>query len=116
MVGIKVATPVPNYIYLAISGDFTESCGTCETYQVTTNQENAVDDVFWTKGRHHFGFGGNFIHQHMNLQGTNNANGQFTFNGSFTGDAMADFMRSEEHTSELQSRQYLVCRLLLEKK
>src|SRR3712207_7208588 len=27
-----------------------------------------------------------------------------------------DFGRSEEHTSELQSRQYLVCRLLLEKK
>src|SRR3712207_7291008 len=26
------------------------------------------------------------------------------------------YMRSEEHTSELQSRQYLVCRLLLEKK
>src|SRR3712207_7362096 len=28
----------------------------------------------------------------------------------------ADLARSEEHTSELQSRQYLVCRLLLEKK
>src|SRR3712207_8112227 len=28
---------------------------------------------------------------------------------------MADLRRSEEHTSELQSRQYLVCRLLLEK-
>src|SRR3712207_7154930 len=28
----------------------------------------------------------------------------------------ARFDRSEEHTSELQSRQYLVCRLLLEKK
>src|SRR5438445_3605262 len=27
-----------------------------------------------------------------------------------------DGARSEEHTSELQSRQYLVCRLLLEKK
>src|SRR3712207_7327217 len=27
-----------------------------------------------------------------------------------------DDIRSEEHTSELQSRQYLVCRLLLEKK
>src|SRR3712207_7921680 len=27
-----------------------------------------------------------------------------------------DPVRSEEHTSELQSRQYLVCRLLLEKK
>src|SRR3712207_7563619 len=31
--------------------------------------------------------------------------------------ALADRLgRSEEHTSELQSRQYLVCRLLLEKK
>src|SRR3712207_7763954 len=30
--------------------------------------------------------------------------------------ANAALLRSEEHTSELQSRQYLVCRLLLEKK
>src|SRR3712207_8538754 len=30
--------------------------------------------------------------------------------------ARAPWTRSEEHTSELQSRQYLVCRLLLEKK
>src|SRR3712207_6851228 len=29
---------------------------------------------------------------------------------------LLSFIRSEEHTSELQSRQYLVCRLLLEKK
>src|SRR5258707_11505321 len=30
--------------------------------------------------------------------------------------SLAMMLRSEEHTSELQSRQYLVCRLLLEKK
>src|SRR3712207_8920067 len=30
--------------------------------------------------------------------------------------ALITTMRSEEHTSELQSRQYLVCRLLLDKK
>src|SRR3712207_7309467 len=37
--------------------------------------------------------------------------------GLVAGD-LADLLgeRSEEHTSELQSRQYLVCRLLLEKK
>src|SRR3712207_8547850 len=35
--------------------------------------------------------------------------GVFVVNGDSGG-------RSEEHTSELQSRQYLVCRLLLEKK
>src|SRR3712207_7004753 len=32
------------------------------------------------------------------------------------GECGAGPRRSEEHTSELQSRQYLVCRLLLEKK
>src|SRR3712207_7724008 len=40
----------------------------------------------------------------------------------YTGERTRDYVpleqrsRSEEHTSELQSRQYLVCRLLLEKK
>src|SRR5690606_40436195 len=33
-----------------------------------------------------------------------------------TRDAIANAVRSEEHTSELQSRENLVCRLLLEKK
>src|SRR3712207_6950855 len=33
-----------------------------------------------------------------------------------TGEDVPRERRSEEHTSELQSRQYLVCRLLLEKK
>src|SRR5258707_9331588 len=46
-------------------------------------------------------------------------------NGQYHGDRVGETRqihaghrgtRSEEHTSELQSRQYLVCRLLLEKK
>src|SRR3712207_7762861 len=43
--------------------------------------------------------------------GTNN---EFGFD--YLRDNMAWSRRLEEHTSELQSRQYLVCRLLLEKK
>src|SRR3712207_7039555 len=39
--------------------------------------------------------------------------GLATVGGRLTSEPVA---RSEEHTSELQSRQYLVCRLLLEKK
>src|SRR3712207_8889764 len=35
---------------------------------------------------------------------------------TFTVGVVDKAIRSEEHTSELQSRQYLVCRLLLEKK
>src|SRR3712207_8211069 len=34
----------------------------------------------------------------------------------YVGRTIPNTVRSEEHTSELQSRQYLVCRLLLEKK
>src|SRR5947209_13058538 len=50
---------------------------------------------------------------------------QITFNKKIVGsriperwldDELCAKRRSEEHTSELQSRQYLVCRLLLEKK
>src|SRR3712207_816758 len=36
--------------------------------------------------------------------------------GTSAAEEVAASARSEEHTSELQSRQYLVCRLLLEKK
>src|SRR5215203_7071549 len=42
-------------------------------------------------------------------QSTGEADSELTFVTSI-------IVRSEEHTSELQSRQYLVCRLLLEKK
>src|SRR5947209_9348940 len=35
---------------------------------------------------------------------------------SYTGENVVEISRSEEHTSELQSRQYLLCRRLLEKK
>src|SRR3712207_7205806 len=37
-------------------------------------------------------------------------------NPAAAADELPRRLRSEEHTSELQSRQYLVCRLLLEKK
>src|SRR3712207_6980491 len=46
--------------------------------------------------------------------------GMVTFSGALAWPFVYPFpqrpARSEEHTSELQSRQYLVCRLLLEKK
>src|SRR3712207_7841188 len=43
-------------------------------------------------------------------------NGSSKRNETATAGRSPRFARSEEHTSELQSRQYLVCRLLLEKK
>src|SRR3712207_7659053 len=51
----------------------------------------------------------------MNRSLTNVLFGAFG-GGAAAGPARSAEGRSEEHTSELQSRQYLVCRLLLEKK
>src|SRR3712207_7010948 len=46
-----------------------------------------------------------------------NRPGELDAYGCWSGTVVDDGgVRSEEHTSELQSRQYLVCRLLLEKK
>src|SRR3712207_7096261 len=53
------------------------------------------------------------------LMATPRVNGELVKKGKFVA-GLATLVviigRSEEHTSELQSRQYLVCRLLLEKK
>src|SRR3712207_8429705 len=53
-----------------------------------------------------------FLHVSAPLRAADFVPGSF---GARAGTAAADTMtgRSEEHTSELQSRQYLVCRLLL---
>src|SRR5258707_10817426 len=53
----------------------------------------------------------NYRHSLDHLHWLDCLDGLGSFNGR--GDSHE---RSEEHTSELQSRQYLVCRLLLEKK
>src|SRR5262245_64314195 len=42
--------------------------------------------------------------------------GRLLSNPAFVAETFSDDMRSEEHTSELQSLRHLVCRLLLEKK
>src|SRR3712207_8252595 len=68
-------------------------------------------------------FNGRYVHYGVREHGMASAmngmalhGGIIPYSGTFL--VFADYMRprSEEHTSELQSRQYLVCRLLLEKK
>src|SRR3712207_7946389 len=57
-----------------------------------------------------------YQHHGLDLEGTARALMRNLMAGSVMEGGSTITQRSEEHTSELQSRQYLVCRLLLEKK
>ena len=50
------------------------------------------DDVSWTKGAHNFKFGGQFMRYHKNQDIFGNTQGNFNFDGSFTGNAVADML------------------------
>ena len=56
------------------------------------NQVYEVSDHFtWTKGGHQLKFGADVQHQHMIIAFINRPNGDFGFDGRFTGNALADF-------------------------
>ena len=55
-----------------------------------------------------------YLHRLKDLEGAIELSNGLYLNGDF--EAVKNYIRSEEHTSELQSRENLVCRLLLEKK
>src|SRR3712207_8115020 len=89
-----------------------EICAACEFYLFFFFNDTATTEIY-TLSLHDalpiFGAGGL---QHRDLD-RDAAGADLDTLGL---DAVDDWPRSEEHTSELQSRQYLVCRLLLEKK
>jgi hypothetical protein len=90
--GIQSYAPIKNYLYMNISNAFTVACGTCESLLNSTNGFNVLEDMFWTKGMHHFSFGLNYLHNQLVSDGVNNANGQFNFTGQYTKDGLVDFM------------------------
>src|SRR3712207_6983882 len=60
---------------------------------------------------------GRRVRAHVRLQrGGERGRGAVPLAQAHEGARLGEPLRSEEHTSELQSRQYLVCRHLLEKK
>src|SRR3712207_7335470 len=56
------------------------------------------------------------VEDRLAVMGANSRQWSATMRSRLGLDLEPEEVRSEEHTSELQSRQYLVCRLLLEKK
>ncbi len=93
--GINVPHNVPEATGLAnilVSGFF--SLG--DLQQPFVKRVNEViqftDDFTWVRGRHTWKFGVDLRREHMVIAFVNRPNGDFTFNGVFTGNAATDFL------------------------
>ena len=90
--GSNMYVAIPNFLLTSISGYFGLGCGTCAPGHFNVNSWTEADDLDWIRGRHHFAFGGLLIRTQNNTLTGFDENGTFTWNGTFTGDGLADFL------------------------
>jgi hypothetical protein len=92
LLGVDMYSAVPNFLLLSISNYFNTFCGTCAPGHFNVNSYQLADDVDVIRGRHEMAFGFNLIRVQNNTISGFDENGTFTFNGSLTGNGLADFM------------------------
>jgi len=94
--GVKMFINAPNYTQLTVSGysggGFNVGCGTCALSNFNINTYQVNDDFTLIRGRHQLAFGFDGRKNQFNSYNYQQANGQFTFNGSTTGDGLADLL------------------------
>jgi hypothetical protein len=91
--GSQMYSAVPNFLLIsAMTGGFTTFCGTCAPGHFNYNGFQLADDVDIIRGRHQMAFGINLVRIQNNTISGFDENGAPTFNGSFTGLGMADFL------------------------
>ena len=90
--GIKQFNPVPDLFILNVSSAFT--VGSTAGALAVFNPTNVwlADDVDLIRGAHQIAFGGMTFYNQFNSYNNQLTNGQWTFNGSITTLALADFM------------------------
>ena len=90
--GSQMFNGYPHFIDLTVSNKFTVGGGSNAPATFTRNTYQLSDDVDLIRGRHHFIFGAEAMQMRMEEVNVNVVNGEWTFNGSLTNDALADYM------------------------
>jgi hypothetical protein len=97
--GVNMFINQPNYTQLSVSGysggGFSVGCGTCALADFNINTYQLADDFTIIRGRHQIGIGFDGRKDQFNSYNYQQANGQFTFNGTYTGDGLADLMTGQ---------------------
>jgi len=94
--GVNMYVHQPNYTQLSVSsysgGGFNIGCGTCALANFDINTYQVADDFLLVRGKHEIGFGFDGRKDQFNSYNNQQSNGQWTFNGSTTGDGLADLL------------------------
>lgn len=94
--GVNMYNGLSNYTQVTLSGysggGFNIGCGTCAVAFFDINTYQIADDFAWIRGKHQFSLGIDGRKDQFNSVNSQYANGQFTFNGSTTGDGLADLL------------------------
>jgi len=90
--GVNINPLVSNFLDITASGAFATGCGTCAPGFFNDNSYQVADDLDYVRGKHQFSFGGEYFRNQLNWLANTLSNGQFVFNGQFTGDSLADFL------------------------
>jgi hypothetical protein len=94
--GVNMFLNRPNSTALTVSGysggGFSVGCSSCNLANFDINTYQVADDFMIIKGRHQIGFGFDGRKDQFNSYNNNISNGVFTFNGSTTGDGLADIL------------------------
>lgn len=89
-IGIQDANLYPAFLLISSSTSganhsWATYCGTCSPGFFNLDDEGISDDLTWVKGRHQIVLGGEFLRIHFNESVGYQADGNYTFNGAYSG-------------------------------
>ena len=78
--------------FVSLSGFFSLGDGQQPFAERANNVFSFADDFSYVAGRHFMKFGGQLLRENVRVASLNRPNGDFTFNGSYTGSAATDYL------------------------
>jgi hypothetical protein len=90
--GSNMFNAYPHFVDLTVNNKFAIGGGSNAPATFTRNTFQLAEDIDLIRGRHHIILGAEWIAMQMDEINISLANGEWTFNGSLTNDALADFM------------------------
>jgi hypothetical protein len=89
----NIAVKKPSSVYLNVSGEFVARPGW--NYDLRERDQQILDTATWVHGKQEIKFGDENVRTTSNIKNDFTTMGEFTFNGSESGNALADFMLGE---------------------